>query len=149
MMHVSNILLLDEDELMREATALLLVNRGAEVTKSATFDAALAQLERQTFEVVVVDVGQETQETNWLFDIVAKASPQARVIVCLEKPIPGLDAANVHRVLVKPYPFDRLVDAVFGLRPKPIRGSRLAVRSFARRVTMQRRTPSIVRRGRA
>ncbi|HMY18903.1 MAG TPA: response regulator [Polyangium sp.] len=149
MTHVSNILLLDAEDLMREATALLLVNRGAEVTKSASPEEASVQLARQTFEVVIVDVHEDAREITWLRDIVEKASPSARVIVCTEKPLSPLAGAGIHRVLVKPYAFDRLVEAVFGTPSQHNRGSRLAVRSFARRVTMHRRAPSILRRGRA
>ena len=149
MINVSNILLLDEEDLMREATALLLGNRGANVTKTATLDAAVTQLERRTYDVVVVDIHEKhANPTQILQRILTKTSPAARVIVCSEKPLPDIDPTGISHVLVKPYPFDALVQAVFTSLP-PIRTSRPASGLVARRVMAHRRSPVAMRRGRA
>jgi CheY-like chemotaxis protein len=148
MMNVSNMLLLDEEDLMREATALLLANRGAHVTKTATIDDALAQLERRTYDVVIVDVHQSWQNPAQLIQrIINKTS--ARIIVCSEKPLPNLDPSGITHLLVKPYPFDRLVEAAFVSRPSVARLARPVVKPLARRVTTPRRSAPLVRRGRA
>lgn len=150
MTNVANILLLDEEDLMREATALLLVNRGANVAKTATIEEAISRLERQTFDVIVVDVSNKDRDhERWLSRVVAKASSCRRIVVCTEKPIPNIVVTNTCRVLVKPYPFDRLVEAVFGTRPSPLRALRSTVKPLGRRTSMLRRLPSVIRRGRA
>jgi hypothetical protein len=150
MTNVSNILLLDEEDLMREATALLLANRGANVTKTATIDEAISQLERQTYDVVIADVSDKAPDPErWVGKLVAKASSSGRVIVCSEKPLTNVEATISFRVLVKPYPFDRLVEAVFGARPLPLRNIRPTVKPLGRRASAQRRAPMAMRRGRA
>ncbi len=149
MMNVSNILLLDEEDLMREATALLLVNRGTSVTKTATIDEAIAQLERRTYDVVIVDIHENAPDpVTWLQRIVAKTSPPARLIVCTDKLLPNIEPTGISHVLVKPYPFDQLVEAVYAQRSTPLRYTRPAVKSVARRAT-HRRIPLLMRRGRA
>lgn len=150
MINISNILLLDEEDLMREATAMLLANRGANVTKTATVDAAVTQLERRTYDVVIVDIHEkEANPTQLLQRIVAKSSTTARVIVCSEKPLREADSKGISHVLVKPYPFDDLVEAVFRTSPMPIRNTRPAGGLVARRVMAHRRSPVLLRRGRA
>ncbi len=150
MMNVSNILLLDEEDLMREATALLLGNRGTSVTKTATIDEAITQLERRTYDVVIVDIRENGHDpVTWLQRLVSKVSSTARVIVCTEKPLPKIDPTGISHVLVKPYPFDQLVEAVFASRSTPLRYTRPSVKSVARRSAMHRRTPMLMRRGRA
>ena len=150
MMNVSNILLLDEEDLMREATALLLGNRGTSVTKSATIEEAITQLERRTYDVVIVDIRENTPDpVTWLQRIVAKVSTPGRVVVCTEKPLRNIDTTGISHVLVKPYPFDQLVEAVFASRSTPLRYTRPSVKSTARRSAMHRRSPMLMRRGRA
>lgn len=150
MMNVSNILLVDEEDLMREATALLLANRGTNVTKTATVDDAITHLERRTYDVVIVDIHENAADPSaWLQRIRAKTQAPARVIVCTEKPLPNVDTTGISHVLVKPYPFDQLVEAVFASRSTPLRYTRPIVKSVARRPGMQRRSPLLMRRGRA
>gem|GEM_PF-4456645 len=146
MMNVTTILLLDEEDLMREATALLLANRGARVTKSATLDDALAQLERRTYQVVIVDVHPASPSpTHVLEQITHKVGSDTRVVVCSEKPVPNVDPSCISHQLVKPYPFDRLVEAVFATRSSTVRP---VVKPSNRRVTTHRRG-AVLRRGRA
>lgn len=150
MMNVSNILLLDEEDLMREATALLLANRGARVTKSATLDDALAQLERRTYDVVIIDVHADSPNPAQLIErIVEKVTSDARVIVCSEKPVSTVDPNSISHVLIKPYPFDRLVEAAFASRSPGTRSARPIVKAPSRRVTTHRRSAPLMRRGRA
>lgn len=153
MMNVSNILLLDEEDLMREATAMLLANRGTNVTKTATLEETITHLERRTFDVIIVDIHENAVDpSGWVQRILAKASSPARVIVCTEKPlstIDAIDAQGISRVLVKPYPFDQLVEAVFAIQSTPLRYTRPLVKSVARRPGTPRRSPVLLRRGRA
>lgn len=149
MTNVMNILLLDEEDLMREATALLLVNRGAHVEKTKTIEEAMAQLERQTFDVIVVDVAEKSVDHELVSRVVANASSCKRVVICTDKPLVNLPATLTCRVLVKPYPFDRFVDAVFGTRSGALRSIRSSAKPLGRRTSSQRRVPMAMRRGRA
>lgn len=150
MTNVANILLLDEDDLMREATALLLVNRGAKVAKTTTIEGAISHLERQTFDVVVVDVSNNAgDQERWISRLISLAASCKRIVVCTEKPLGTLTPTISCRVLVKPYPFDRLVEAVFGCRFPAPRLSRSAAKPAGRRAAMHRRLSLAMRRGRA
>jgi DNA-binding NtrC family response regulator len=150
MTNVSNILLLDEEEVLREATALLLVNRGANVTKAATIDDAVTHLERRTYDVVVVDIPEKHANPDEMLQrLVAKSSSSLRVIVCTEKPLRNAAPTGISHVLVKPYPFDDLVEAVFAPGPRFRYNTRQAVGLVTRRIATPRRNPNLVKRGRA
>lgn len=150
MTNVSNILLLDEEDVLREATALLLVNRGANVTKVATIDDALTHLERRTYDVVLVDVSEKhANPAQMLERILTRALSPSRIVVCIEKPLLDVAPRGISHVLVKPYPFDDLVEAVFTPRRVLQYNARQAAGSGTRRVTTPRRTPILVKRGRA
>jgi DNA-binding response OmpR family regulator len=145
-MNGPTILLFDEEHLMREATALLLSNRGGRVTKAATLDDALFQLGRRTYDVAIIDLSTTTPRC---VDILQRMRERSclprRVIVCTSLPVFGLADDEQADVLVKPYPFDKLLDAVFSRGQR--RPSRSGLFPLARRVKTLRRA-SNVRRGR-
>jgi DNA-binding response OmpR family regulator len=151
MTNLPTILLLDEEYMMREATALLLSNRGGHVTKTATLDEALAELERRTYDVAVIDLhSASSNPTHVLHRIAEKAASPTRVIVCTDQPLSKNEPTGITDVLVKPYPFDRLLTAVFGGRSRTLeRRSRSAVMPQSRRSKTLRRSTPLVRRGRA
>ena len=146
-MTVPTILLFDEEQLMRDATALLLQNRGGKVTKAATLEEALTHLVKKTYDVAVIDLCDASPRcVEILQHMKERACVPRRVIVCTSAPVPRLDAVEFTDVLVKPYPFDRLLDAVFGRSPAR-RPSRSGLFPLARRVKTMRRTAQ-ARRGR-
>lgn len=109
------ILLLDEEPMLRRATALLLSNRGGHVTPAATPDEAVALAMLQTYDVAVFDVsraGPSAQDV--LRRIRADGILPRRVIAVCDEPLDRRDEAEFARVLCKPYPFDHLISAVFG-----------------------------------
>ncbi len=147
MLNVPTILLLDEEQLMREATALLLTHRGAKVTKTATLDEALRELEHRKYDVAVIDLcGSSTTCVEILQRMREHGNVPHRVIVSTSQPLPRHESAELSDVLVKPYPFDRLLDAVFGARASG-RPPRSGVFPLMRRITASRRTAQ-ARRGR-
>ncbi len=150
MTNLPTILLLDEEYMMREATALLLSNRGGHVTKTATLDEALAELERRTYDVAVIDLQASSNPTLVLHRLAEKAALPIRVIVCTDQPLSKTDPTGITDVLVKPYPFDRLLTAVFGGHSRTLeRRSRSAAMPQSRRSKTLRRSTPLVRRGRA
>jgi ActR/RegA family two-component response regulator len=147
MTNAPTILLLDEENMMREATALLLTNRGGKVTAAASVDEALAQLEQQTFDVAIIDLADGDDACADILELMRDRNCVPRkVIVCTYGPAPHVDAVEFTDVLMKPYPFDRLIDAVFGDRTQR-RETRSGVFPLVRRVKTLRRV-SQARRGR-
>jgi DNA-binding NtrC family response regulator len=148
MLNVPTILLLDEEQLMREATALLLTNRGAKVTKTATLDEALAELGHRTYDVAVIDLCSTSPKcVEILQRMRAHGNLPHRVIVTTSEPLPNRDSAEISDIIVKPYPFDRLLDAVFGSRSSRRAAPRSGVFPLVRRITATRRSAQ-ARRGR-
>lgn len=148
MLNVPTILLLDEEQLMREATALLLTNRGAKVTKTATLDEALVELGSHTFDVAVIDLSSSSARcAEVLQKMRAHGNAPQRVIVTTNQPLPRHESAEIADVIVKPYPFERLLDAVFGARATRRAAPRSGVFPLVRRITANRRTAQ-ARRGR-
>jgi ActR/RegA family two-component response regulator len=147
MTNAPTILLLDEENMMREATALLLANRGAKVTAAASVDEALAHLEQQTFDVAIIDLADGDDACADILELMRDRNCVPRkVIVCSYGSVPQVDAVEFTEVLLKPYPFDRLIDAVFGDGTQR-RESRSGVFPLVRRVKTLRRV-SQARRGR-
>ncbi len=123
------ILLVDEEPILRLATALLLTNRGARVSPAATLAEAIVLASAQAFDVAVLDVAPEGPSAAVMVGLLrARGLLPQRIVVCL----PGgpREDTDFMVVLEKPYPFEHLLEAVFG----PPRARRPAARSgvFAR-----------------
>ncbi|MFT3767560.1 MAG: response regulator [Minicystis sp.] len=109
------ILLLDEEPMLRRATALLLSNRGGSVTAAATPEEAVALAAARLYDVAIFDVasgGPSASEV--LARIRAEGLVPRRVIAVCDGPLDPRAAEEIGEVLLKPYPFDRLLRAVFG-----------------------------------
>jgi DNA-binding response OmpR family regulator len=107
------ILLVDEEPLLRRATALLLTNRGGRVSSVATLAEAVVLTGEQLFDVAVLDVSPEGPSAAVMLGLLrARGLLPRRFVVCL----PGApqEENDFTVVLQKPYPFDTLVAAVFG-----------------------------------
>lgn len=134
------ILLLDDEPLLRRATALLLAHHGGCVTPAATPDEAVALAAGTPFDVAIVDLSREGASAA---DVVRRmracgAAPQRVITVSEADAEAPADLATA--ILRKPYPFDRLLDAVFDApRRRPPR------RRAAARLTLRRPRPA--RRG--
>jgi DNA-binding response OmpR family regulator len=116
-----SILLIDEEPMLRRATALLLANRGGRVSSAANLAEAVALADEQVFDVAVLDVTPEGPSAAVMLGVLrARGLLPRRFVVCLP------DAAHEENdfvvALLKPYPFDHLIAAVFG----PGRGRRPA-----------------------
>jgi len=113
MTNVPSILVFDEEPMLRAATAMLLRNRGALVTTVGTVAEAVAVLERRTFDVAVLDLSDSSPRCMAILRAMKeRGCVPKRVVICTSMPRAAVD--ELTEVLLKPYPFDRLLDVVFG-----------------------------------
>jgi CheY-like chemotaxis protein len=122
------ILLVDEEPILRQATALLLTNRGGRVSPAATLAEALVLASAHAFDVAILDVAPDGPSAAVMVDLLrARGLLPPRIVVCV--PWGPREDTDFTVVLEKPYPFEHLLDAVFG-GPKARRVARSGV--FAR-----------------
>ena len=110
-----SILLLDEEPMLRRATALLLSNRGGSVTAAATPEEAVALAAARLYDVAIFDIAPGGPSAS---EVVARIRAGGlvprRVIAVCDGPLDPREADEIGEILVKPYPFERLLRAVFG-----------------------------------
>jgi len=140
------ILLVDEEPLLRRATALLLTDRGGKVSAVATIGEAITLPRQSVFDVAVIDVAPGGPSPAEVFQqLLAFGLAARRVVVCACSPLKGppevIAATQRLSVLRKPYPFERLVAAVFGARRTSARSTMLARPLRARRGVAAGRAP--------
>jgi CheY-like chemotaxis protein len=113
MISAPTILLVDEEPILRRATALLLTNRGGRVSPAATLAEAIVLASAQIFDVAVLDVSAEGPSAAVMVELLrARGLLPRRFVVCL--PSGPREDNDFTVVLEKPYPFELLLDAVFG-----------------------------------
>ena len=107
------ILLVDEEPILRSATALLLTNRGGRVSPAATLAEAILLASERSFDVAILDVSPEGPSAAVMVGVLRERGllPQ-RFVVCV--PAGPHEAADFTVTLRKPYRFERLLEAVFG-----------------------------------
>ncbi len=111
------ILLLDDEPILRAATALLLSRRGGRVTSAKSADEAVAFARERVYDVAVFDVSQPgPSAADVLRRIRAGGLPPRRVIAVSDGTIARREGDGFAEVLPRPYPFGSLVRAVFGGR---------------------------------
>ena len=109
------ILLLDDEPLLRRATALVLARHGAQVTAAGSADEAVALTRKRLYDVALFDVSLPGPSvTEILRRIRADGLVPRRVIAVSSSPLEGREAAELVQTLPRPYPFDSLLRAVFG-----------------------------------
>jgi CheY-like chemotaxis protein len=110
------ILLLDDEPLLRRATALILARHGARVTAAGTADEAVALTRKQLYDVAVLDVSPPGPSvTEILARIRANGLVPRRVVAVSSQPLDRREAEELTQVLPRPYPFESLLRAVFGV----------------------------------
>jgi len=117
---VTTILLLDDDPLLRRATALILSRQGGLVTPAATGDEAVVLTHEHLYDVAVFDVSPAgPSAADLLRRIRAGGLVPRRVIAVSNAPLPLAETEELTEVLLKPYPFESLLHAVFGAGGRP------------------------------
>ena len=108
------ILLLDDEPLLRRATALILERHGAQVTTAGTADEAVALTRARLYDVAVFDVSPPGPSvTEILRRIRAEGLLPRRSIAVSSTPLDRRETEEL-TVLIKPYPFESLLRAVLG-----------------------------------
>jgi CheY-like chemotaxis protein len=111
------ILLVDEEPILRRATALMLTGRGGKVSAVSTLGEAVALTRQQIFDVAVIDISVNGPHPTEIFDqLRERGLLPRRVVVCSCGPLDGHEAQPFTAVIPKPYVFEHLVTAVFGPR---------------------------------
>ncbi len=109
------ILLLDDEPLLRRATALILERHGAQVTAAGSADEAVALTREQRYDVAVLDVSAPGPSVTSILDRMrADGLVPRRVVAVSGQPLERREADGIAHVLPRPYPFDSLLAAVFG-----------------------------------
>ncbi len=114
------ILLLDDEPLLRRATALILARHGARVTATGTVEEAVALTRKQLYDVAVLDVSPPgPSAASILGKIRAEGLVPRRVVAVSSRPLDRRESDELAQVLPRPYPFESLLRAVFGVGGRP------------------------------
>jgi DNA-binding response OmpR family regulator len=135
----TNILLLDSEPLLREATAIMLRRSGGRVRVAASIDEAITAARGGRFDVAVLDVpvGAGRAARDALDALREAGCEPPRVVVCAAREDAASASGPSTELVPKPFPFARLVRAIFGGAAR-----RDGPSARARRVpTPRRRTP--------
>ncbi|WP_437590114.1 response regulator [Sorangium sp. So ce1000] len=121
MTYQPNVLLLDQDHVLRRATALLLCNRGALVSPAATLEEAISLSRERVYDVALIDLAPGTKGVREiLVRLRSEGTMPRRVVFCADEPVSCDGADDVSEVLLKPYAFGRLLSTIFvELSPRP------------------------------
>lgn len=115
MTYAPNVLLLDQDHILRRATALLLADRGAHVTQTATLEEAIEMSQKRIYDVALIDLVDGMPAAGEVLRRMRQMGlVPRRIVICSDAPLGAEEADDFSEVLLKPYAFDRLVEAVFG-----------------------------------
>jgi CheY-like chemotaxis protein len=121
MTYQPNVLLLDQDHVLRRATALLLCNRGAIVSSAATLEEAISLSLQRVYDVALIDLGPGTEGAREVLGRLRREGTMPRrIVLCADEPISSSGADEVSEVLLKPYAFGRLLSTIFAEQsPRP------------------------------
>lgn len=112
----TNILVVDDESMVREAMSQLLEHCGHEVEQAGGGEAALALLAQHSFDVVITDFSMPGMPGDQLVARIREHWPAQRVIMTTgfveEYQAFGQRAAQVDALLLKPFTFQELKDAV-------------------------------------
>jgi DNA-binding response OmpR family regulator len=113
-MAAPSILLLDDDPMLRQATASMLTRRGANVSVAHRLEEAVEFADARAFEVAIVDLSSPASTVSEALRALRGAlhAPR-RFLVCTE-PDPSLGCDDSVDVLHKPFDFERLVTLALG-----------------------------------
>jgi CheY-like chemotaxis protein len=110
------ILIVDDEPMVREAMRQMLEHCGHEVEQVENGEAALAQLARREFDVVITDFSMPGMHGDQLVARIRERLPQQRIIMASgfvdEYRVFGQPGAHVDALLLKPFTFQELLDTL-------------------------------------
>jgi len=114
MTYQPNVLLFDQDHVLRRATALLLCNRGALVSPAATLEEAISLSRERVYDVALIDLAPGAKGAREILGRLRREGTMPRrVIFCADEPVSCDGTDDVSEVLLKPYAFGRLLSTIF------------------------------------
>ena len=114
MTYQPNVLLLDQDDVLRRATALLLCNRGALVSSAATLEEAISLSRERVYDVALIDLAPGMKGAREILGRLRREGTMPRrVVFCADEPVSCDGTDDVSEVLLKPYAFGRLLSTIF------------------------------------
>ncbi len=112
----TKILVVDDEPMVREAISQLLEHCGHAVEQADGGEAALARLAQREFDVVITDFSMPGMPGDELVERIRERLPAQRVIMATgfvdEYKVFGRPAAHVDALLLKPFTFLELKDAI-------------------------------------
>ena len=112
MKRTANILVVDDEPLVRQAIAKLLQHCGHQVEAVETGEAALARLARHTFDIVITDFSMPEMQGDELVAQIRQVLPAQLIIMSTafaeEYEVFGQPARHVDALLLKPFSIDEL-----------------------------------------
>ena len=84
-MHMANILVVDEDDLIRNIVAVTLEKAGHEVAESASEDNAMELIEKDIYDIIVTHLKPPQPENVSMFKVLEDALPHAEIIIMILK----------------------------------------------------------------
>jgi DNA-binding response OmpR family regulator len=111
-----NILVVDDDQELRENIREILADAGFAVTVAASGEAALDCLERQTFDVILLDLIMPGLDGKEVLPLIKRRSPSVKVIMItafatIENAVSAM-RKGADDYLTKPFKVDELLTAV-------------------------------------
>ena len=116
---MTRVLVVDDDEQMREMLAELLADEGYDVTKASDGEQAVALLREQPADLLITDIIMPNQEGVETIRIVASDFPEIKIIAISgggrlgpDSFLPAAEKFGAHRVFAKPFDPDDLLVTV-------------------------------------
>jgi DNA-binding response OmpR family regulator len=140
MKNAISVLLVDDEPMLRGATALMLTNRGADVRTAGSLRDALEQAALHAFDAMIIDLSGPPAEATAVIDALrTRALLPRRVVNCVARASGNAAEPGPHE-LCKPFDFERLVKLVFGsARPRRRTASGVFPQLRARVIPLRRR----------
>lgn len=112
----ANILVVDDEQLVRDSIKMLLKHAGHEVTAVESGEAALEQLAQKKFDIVITDFSMPAMPGDRLVAHIRQMLPFQRIIMATafaeEYKVFGQPSGHVDALLLKPFSFQQLEDAI-------------------------------------
>lgn len=119
---MTRVLIIDDEDAVRDTVRQMLERAGYEVTEAADGRKGIAQLRRQSVDLVITDILMPEQEGIETIRILRKEFPQIKILAISgggKKGAPGVlpaaQAFGAHRTVAKPFERKELLDAVSAL----------------------------------
>jgi len=106
------VLVVDDDQTIRETIASLLADEGAHVVQARNGQEALFELRRQPFDLVLIDLMMPIMNGWQLIEAIQRDPALASVPCCVISANPQKAPATATRVLSKPLKIDQIFDVV-------------------------------------